>query len=84
MKSDSRACVAYIAAGLCGTNSSFVYDYSKAKYKNISGDIQSSNVSIYDYDRGCYISGSPTNLYDYGNNSHIQLNMNGMYRSLKR
>lgn len=76
MNSESRACVAYIAASLCGARSSFVYDYSQAKYKNISGHAQSNNVSIYDHDRNCYISGLPTNLYDYGSKSYIQLNMN--------
>ena len=77
MDPDSRACVAYITAVLCGSSGSHVYDYSASKYKSISGNVDSSHISIFDYDRSCYVSGSPTSLFDYGNNAHIQLNMNG-------
>lgn len=75
MNSNSRACIAYIAASLCGVNGSHVYDYSQSKYINISGSVDSNNVHIYDYDRGCYVSGSPNNLYDYGSKGYITLTM---------
>ncbi len=77
MTPGTRACVAYIAAGLNGSNSSSVFDYTESKYINISGAVNSSNVNIYDHDRGCHVTGSPSNLFDYGVSSHIQLNMNG-------
>ncbi len=75
MNSNSRACVAYIAANLCGANASSVYDYSRSKTISISGSVDSNNVHIYDYDRGCHVSGSPNNLYDYGNKRYITLTM---------
>ena len=74
---NSRACVAYIAASLCGARGSSVYDYSQSKHISISGSSGPSRVNIYDYDRGCHVSGSPENLYDYGTGAHIQLTMNG-------
>ena len=77
MKSNSRACIAYIAACLNGSSGSHVYDYSQSKFISISGTVNSSSVNVYDYDRGCFISGSPRSLYDYGNGAHIQLAMNG-------
>lgn len=77
MNDNPRACIAFVAAGLSGTKSSSVYDYSQSKHISISGTISDSRVNIYDYDRGCHLSGSPTNLYDYGNGAHIQLKMNG-------
>jgi hypothetical protein len=77
MNANSRACIAYIAAGLCGSLGTSVYDYSQSKHINISGNVESNNVGIYDCDRGCHISGTPNSLYDYGNSAHIQLTMNG-------
>ena len=77
MKSNTRACIAYIAACLNGESSSHVYDHSRSKFINVSGNVSSANVNIYDYERGCYISGSPGSLYDYGNGAHIQLTVNG-------
>ena len=75
MNSNSRACIAYVAASLCGAHASYVYDYSQSKYINMSGSVDSNNVHIYDYDRGCYVSGSLNNLYDYGNRAYIELSM---------
>lgn len=77
MKQNSRACIAYIAACLNGASGSYVYDFFQSKYISIGGVVNSTNVNIYDYERGCYISGPPRNLYDYGNGAHIQLIMNG-------
>ena len=77
MKPNTRACIAYITASLHGANGSSVYDYSQSKHINISGDVGDQNVNVYDHDRGCHVSGSPDNLYDYGNSAHIQLNVDG-------
>ena len=77
MKAGTRASIAYIAAKLSGSNSSHVYDYSNSKFLNFSGSANSSSVNVYDFDRSCYITGSPTSLFDYGNSAHIQLSMNG-------
>ena len=77
MNSGTRACIAYIAAELNGSNSSSVFDYEQSKYINISGDVNSTNVNIFDYGRGCYVTGSPSNLFDYGVGAYIQLNISG-------
>ncbi len=77
MTSNTRACIALIAASICNDqNYSSIYDYTQSKHLNINGNADSNHVSIYDYDRGCYVQGSPESLYDYGNNAHIQLNIN--------
>ena len=78
MNANTRACVAYIAAGLCvSRNPSAVYDYSQSKHVSIGGTVNGGNVNIYDHERMCHVSGSGSSLYDYGNSAHIQLNMNG-------
>jgi hypothetical protein len=74
---NTRACVAYIVAGLSGARGSSVYDFSQSKHISISGSVDSSSVDIYDYERSCHVSGSPDNLYDYGNSAHIQLTVEG-------
>jgi hypothetical protein len=77
MKSNPRACIAYIAASLSGVVASSVFDYSQSKHISIGGTIDSSRANIYDYDRNCHIQGSINSLYDFGNNAHIQLTVNG-------
>lgn len=78
MNSNTRACIAYITGSLHGRNASSVYDYSQSRHISVSGTVSESSINVYDYDRGCHISGSPSSLYDYGNSAYIQLNMNGI------
>ena len=77
MQSDSRACVAYIAANISKPGSSSVYDNLHSKQINISGNIDADCINIYDHERGCHIAGTLSSLFDYGNNAHIQLKING-------
>ena len=78
MNDNTRACIALIAVGLIsGKKGSSVYDYTRSKHINISGNVDSNNVNIFDHDRGCHVSGSPGDLYDYGNSAHVQLKING-------
>ena len=66
--------VTYIAGRLVkGQTSSHIYDYFESKYVNFSGFVSRSSISIYDYDEGCYISESSTNLYYCGDGHHITL-----------
>ena len=77
MINNTRACIAFIAVGvISGNKASAVYDYTQSKHIGISGNVDVNSVSIYDHDRGCYVSGNPSNLYDYGNSAHIQLKIN--------
>lgn len=77
MNPNTRACIAYIVAGLSGTKGSYVYDRKQSKHMSISGSVGPNNENVYDYGRSCHISGPPNNLYDYGNSAHIQLSVNG-------
>lgn len=77
MDQNTRACVAFVAAGLiAGRQGSSVYDHSRSKHILISGSVSSSSVNIYDHDRGCSLSGSSTNLYDHGRGAHVSLQIN--------
>jgi hypothetical protein len=57
-------------------NPSSIYDYFQSKHVNIRGNVNSNNISIYDHDRGCHVSGNISGLYDYGNKAHINLQLN--------
>lgn len=78
MHPNTRACVAYVATKLISrVSSSPVYDYSESRYISISGDVSEAQVSIYDYERGCHFSGTPSSLFDYGRGAHVSLSING-------
>ncbi|REE92654.1 hypothetical protein [Cupriavidus plantarum] len=78
MNKATRACIAYIAGrAISGGDTSHVYDYSQSRYAAFTGDIASGGVSVFDYERRCYCSGSLTQLYDYGNRAHIDLRIDG-------
>jgi hypothetical protein len=73
----TRRAVAYIAGRLVSSRkSSSIYDYDEGRYVNMSGNLTGKSVSAYDYDQRCYISGSSTSLYHYGNRAHLTLKLN--------
>ncbi len=78
MKSRTRRAIAYIAgrivSGLSETN---IYDSSDSQYYSMDGSVQADNLSVYDYTEKCYISGSLPNLFHYGNEKALTLNMTG-------
>lgn len=78
MHENTRACIAYIAAALvnrsCGDT---IYDHSRSLFINISGSVEPHHVNIYDHDRGNYITGAISNLYDYCRNSTVSLSVMG-------
>ena|SRR5438046_946256 len=78
MDARTRRAVAYIAGRLTSQRAaSAIYDYETARYTNFSGSISPSNISVYDFDCGCHISGTRKNghlsLYHYGSAGHIDL-----------
>lgn len=79
MHPNTRALVAAVAARLVagGGNVGAVYDYSQSRYVQASGSANSGDVSLYDYDRGCHLSGSGSSLYDYGRGCHVSLQVAG-------
>jgi hypothetical protein len=80
MKPSVRAAIAFIVGNING-RSNAVYDYSQGRYVQFSGRVTPSDVSIFDNDDRCHISGSGHNgeyrLFHYGNNSHIHLTISG-------
>jgi hypothetical protein len=75
---NTRACIAYVVAALVsGRKGNGIYDYAQSRRISISGSVSSSKVRVYDYDRGCYFTGSPGRLYDYRRNAHLSLSING-------
>ena len=78
MNKNTRACVAYIAAGLSGLSKvTSLYDHAESKPLNVTGAVTVEKIEVYDFDRSCHVSGSLENLYDYGNSAHIQIAVNG-------
>ncbi len=78
MKENTRACVAYIAGCfISNKKTSSVYDQSRSKHFNINGSVESETVNIYDYERGCYVtggaSGADFKLLDHGNGKPITI-----------
>ncbi len=78
MKAHTRRAVAYIAGRVVSeSSSSAVYDYSIGGYTNFSANISHAQISAFDYDESCYISGSLPGLYHYGNSAHLNLQLQG-------
>jgi hypothetical protein len=77
MNASLRACIASVAAQLTGRKVTSVYDFTQGKHVSVNGNVTTTSVNLFDYDRGCHVSGSPSNLYDYGGNNHISLTMRG-------
>ena len=78
MKSHVRRAIAYIAGRvISGNPSSSIYDYGTSQYTSMSGSVDESHVSVYDYDKSCHISGSLSSLYHYGESQHVSLKLDG-------
>lgn len=76
MDNQQRATVAFLCA--CLQNKSrrryySVYDCSTGTHVACNYVINSGNVSVYDYRRGCYLTGRAPSFYDYGLSSYITL-----------
>jgi hypothetical protein len=78
MDESTRACVAYVAGhAVKGGHSSHIYDYSRGRYVTLGGSVTASSVSVFDYERHCYFSGSLPSLFDYGRRAHLSLSIRG-------
>lgn len=79
MKQEQRASIALIC-GAISHNQRFrsVFDYSKSRYCTFSiNNFQSNNISVFDYDRGCYISGFLPNIFDYSTGNYVHIDRRG-------
>lgn len=80
MDDSARRDIAY-TAGICisGLRSNAIFDCAASRYTSINGEIDSIKISIYDYERQCFIAGIRNNnvlsLYDYGKDNHITMNI---------
>ena len=78
MKTSTRRAVAHIAGSLIsGHTTATIYDYQDKRHVNMSGDIKTGGVAVYDYEQRCHITGSGGSLYHHGNRAHITLQVNG-------
>lgn len=67
MTDDRRKTIAFICgmhfAEVTHTN---IYDYTRASYFFLDYSVNGQEISVYDYERKCYVSGRFSSLYDYG------------------
>lgn len=82
MDNIKRASLAAIISVKCGvfpnSNTIIVYDYTQSKYFNYYlNDADDNHFSIYDYDRGNYIQGPLSSLFDYYTSTYMSLSLNG-------
>lgn len=77
MNADTRRAVAFIAgSSASGQRTTSVYDYSVGRHTSFSGQV-GAQVSVYDYDARCHISGRLPSLYHYGASAHLTLKVVG-------
>lgn len=77
MNDNKRCAIAYICGRLIThSNRTYIYDYLTG-YRNYSGAVSKERISIYDYQRNNYISGTPHSLYDYSSKNYVSLRILG-------
>ena len=76
--SSSRACIAYIAGRvISGARSSQIQDHERSRHILIAGAVSADHVELYDYARGCQITGPLTHIHDHGTGAQICLRIYG-------
>ena len=80
MQSNQRATVAFLCG--CINNQGAhrftgIYDYSTSTNIACNYVKNGGNISVYDYRRGCYLSGNFPSFYDYGLSSYISITKTG-------
>lgn len=74
----TRRAVSYIAGRIVSNViSSSIYDFQKSKHYFFSGQVENSQVSIYDHEEQCHISGNLPSIYHFGNGNYITINTLG-------
>ena len=83
MKQYQRAALALVVAKLeFGNHKLNIYDYNESAYPQISGNVNTQEAKLYDYQRSAVFEGRNTgrefNLYDYGHSEFISLKKKGI------
>jgi hypothetical protein len=78
MDEHSRARIAYVAGRIItNRNASSIFDYTRGRYKLMSGRADSASVSVFDHERGSHLTGSGTSFFDHEKGFHISLHITG-------
>ena len=76
--SSSRACIAYIAGRMIsGSGSSQIQDHERSRDILIAGKVSAEELELYDYARGCQVTGNLTRIHDHGTGAQICLRIYG-------
>jgi len=79
MDNHTRRAISFIVGRLIsGQSKNSVYDYLVGKFYFFSGDVSDNHVSVYDYEKSCYIAGNKSSFYHYGNSAYISLDVKGL------
>jgi hypothetical protein len=80
MTDQKRKIVAFVAGVLISKPTVIpgsIYDYKMSAYFNVSWEMGDDMINVYDYDRGCHITGNLNgqeySLYDYGDSAYTNL-----------
>lgn len=82
MTDGTRRVIAYIVGRLTAKqDATAVFDYGGHGYSSFSGEVDAGRANVYDYERGCFVSGDNRNrgfsLFDYGTSGYVDLEMKG-------
>lgn len=69
-------------AFICGMhfadrNYSSLFDYTRANYYYLDYSSDGQNISVYDYERKCHVTGKFASLFDHGESGHIDFRVTG-------
>lgn len=79
MRPDQRASIALICGAISNSaRFTSVFDYSRSRYcAFVANSYNPNNISVFDYDRGCYVVGSLSSLFDYGLGNYVHIDRRG-------
>lgn len=78
MNNERRKTIAF-ACGMYFANKKYsnIFDYTRGTFYNLDYSVNDKEISVYDYELKCYLSGSLPSLFDYGISSFVDLKIKG-------
>lgn len=76
MDNNRRTAVAFLCGCLHnngGRRFTYIYDYSTNQHISYNFSNNGGNITIYDYNRGCYLTGRFPSFFDYGVSQYISI-----------